>query len=364
MAALKRRTKKRREEIEDEEEDLPKRKRKAKESEDVDDDDLDEDEEDEAEDSDDKDEESDDDSGDDEEEDEDEDDDEETPPRRSRSSRQKTKERSSSSRRERDTEKSKKKSKKKPSFLKTGKERAAAFKAEEARDKAREEERGKARRFFIHADKIDKDFLITFIDGDLDDDGILDTPTFREHSMKLNGKWTTFVSCEDDEPDPLQEQGKEPYFAQIFTIIDHDGYVDREGKEHINIKRPFVAKKKTIKQLQKIATKRGGLAGCTFTVSRTSDKDPNVGNNFDFEKKREGKTLIKFFMSEGMSKKEAMEAVEPFNYEEVLTYHSADELIDMGVCDKAETISSKKAKKRMKDMDDIDDDDDLDDDDL
>lgn len=64
-----------------------------------------------------------------------------------------------------------------------------------------------------------------------------------------------------------------------------------------------------------------------------------------------------------MKKEDALEAVKPFDYEndDVLTYYTADELQELGLCDKQETISTKKANKEVDDLDDDLDDEDLDD---
>ena len=85
----------------------------------------------------------------------------------------------------------------------------------------------------------------------------------------------------------------------------------------------FVCKRETFKRLQKIATKRGGLAGWTFDVSRIGDKSPSVGSDFDFVEKRDAAALMKAY---GLEKDE----VTPHDYEEVLIYRDAGELKQLG----------------------------------
>jgi len=171
--------------------------------------------------------------------------------------------------------------------------------------------------------------------------------------MKIGGRWRQFVSCQDEEPDPLQEAGKEPYLAQVFTIIDRTEYTDDDGKTHRNQKRLLVAKRKTQKQLLKLAKKRKGLKGCTFTVSRMTDTSVNVGDNWDFDEKMSMKDLRAELVSEGIKKKNVKDLVTSADYDEELTYYTAKELEKMGLVETQSTISQKSANE---DSDDIDDD--------
>ncbi len=252
---------------------------------------------------------------------------------------------------------------KKSGFLKTGSARQAAIKADEQRAKAQAEKRGKLFRFYINAKKdLNKDFTITFVDGNLDDEGMLENPVFHEHTLKVAGKITNFVSCCDREEDPLQAAGQEPYLAQAFTIIDHTGYTDKDGVDHPHQKRLLVAKRNSMKQLQKLASKRGGLTGCTFEVSRTGAKQPNIGDTFDFVQKGDLKALLKEMTADGAYKdiKDAKERSEklanlivPADYEgKELTYYSAAELKKMGLVDIQATINAKVANEDAADVND------------
>lgn len=242
---------------------------------------------------------------------------------------------------------------KKPSFLKRGKAKAAAMQADEQRQKARDEKFGKLWRFYIKEDDIGKDFKLTFLDGNLDDEGFLETPAFREHFMKIAGRWESFVSCGDNEPDPLEEAGKEPYFAQAFTVIDWTPFKDKDGKTHKFKKRLYVVKRGTLKALQKIAAKRGGLTGCTFEVSRNGKKSPSVGDMFDFIDKKTIKQLKAEMLTldKKADPKVIDEMVKPAVYEKELTYYTAKEIRKMGLVDHQQTISSKSANEDSKDVD-------------
>jgi hypothetical protein len=72
----------------------------------------------------------------------------------------------------------------------------------------------------------------------------------------------------------------------VFTVIDHSSYTSKkDGITYSDQVRLFVAKRDTVKILQKLAVKRGGLAGVRFDVSRTGDKSASVGSVFDFTDK-------------------------------------------------------------------------------
>lgn len=226
------------------------------------------------------------------------------------------------------------------SFLKKGSEAAKALEEADQKAAAAAEAAGKMWRFRIGKDDIGKDFKITFLDGDLNDEGLLDGPMFYEHSVYHNGRWTNFVCLESlkEEPCPICEQGDSATLVQVLTVIDHTPYEIKKGEKKGQVvkdqKRLFVMKRSTIKQLQKLATKRGGLAGCTFDVTRTSDKDPNVGNMFDFGEKVPMADLKKKY---GMVKvKKGGQEIEvpfasPVDYEEEIVFYTRKELLEMGI---------------------------------
>jgi hypothetical protein len=135
--------------------------------------------------------------------------------------------------------------------------------------------------------KPNSDTSITFVDGNLDGE-VLDIPFIYQHHLNMNGKWGNFFICTQEvEPCPICEGGNTPSFVGVLTIIDHTEFQSkRDGLMKKDQIRLFYAKRDTIKQLQKLAAKRGGLAGCTFEVSRTGDKSPSTGNQFDFVDKK------------------------------------------------------------------------------
>lgn len=218
------------------------------------------------------------------------------------------------------------------SFLKTGSEAKEAMVHEEAKAEAYKAEAGKMWRFYL---KDGEERKVTFLDGTLDEDGMLDDTRFYQHMVQHNGSWTNYVCTADvdkTQPCPICERGNDfrPSLVGVLTVIDHTPHTIKNGPKAGQIikdqRKLYVAKKGTIQHLAKLAGKRGGtLAGCTFDISRTGDKEPGVGNQFDFvEQHGSIEELMEAF---GIS----AEDCQPANYMDEITYYSPQELIDLGV---------------------------------
>lgn len=238
-----------------------------------------------------------------------------------------------------------------PDFLKTGKAKRRAMKTEKVKEEIRDAQRDKLWSFRIPGTALDDEFLITFLDGDLGEDGELTNPVYYQHSINQNGKWINFASCCEEEPDPLQEAGNEPTLVQAFTVINHTPYETQDGKVYRNRKQTFIATRATMKRLEKMAGKRGGLRGCTFEVSRTSAKAPAVGDVWNFVKKRSTKNLKEWLVAKKKVKqKEVDDLVQPADYKKEITYYTAKQQIKMGFTQERKTISTK--SKKFKNIDD------------
>lgn len=182
-------------------------------------------------------------------------------------------------------------SKKPLSFLKRGADAKQTIASAEEKAKLRGIQR--ANRFWV---KEGNTAVLTFLDGELDSDGVLFLPVYYEHNVQLNGKWGNFYACtQDNEPCPICEGGASAALVGLVTVIDHSEYTDKQGVVHKDQVRLFAAKRETMKQLQMMATKRGGLRGCSFDVARTGDKSASVGNVFDFNGKLTEQQLVAKF---------------------------------------------------------------------
>lgn len=200
--------------------------------------------------------------------------------------------------------------------------RGEAAKATMAQEDFKKEQRKKDRvyRYWIPDGK---QGCITFLDGNLSG-GMLDIPFYYEHNVNMNGKYGNFFICtQDTEPCPICEGGLNASYVGVMTIIDHSEYKSqKDGKIHKDEIKLFVAKSETIKLLQQIAAKRGGLRGCTFDVFRSGEMSASVGSAFDFTEKLSEESLVSKYGDKA----------KPLNYDEVLgaMYISAKDLRAQG----------------------------------
>lgn len=231
------------------------------------------------------------------------------------------------------------------SFMKRGAAARKALEEDEARAAQRQAEIGKAWRFYIPKDKLGEDFKVTFLDGDLDEDGMLDLLAWDEHTVMNEGKPEQYVCTADNEPCPLCHAGNRSSYVAAFTIIDHSEYEirkgDRKGQIITNEKKLYVVKRSTIGKLQKFATKTGGLRGAQFQVSRSSKDSPNCGDMFMLECQFDEAELTEMFAGEKGDKKGEGEGHLPLDYEKEVPYRDAKTLVKLGVAGAVDGVSSK-----------------------
>jgi hypothetical protein len=104
-------------------------------------------------------------------------------------------------------------------WMKKGHEAKAAMDQADAQAEKAKQEASKIRRFWMPSGS---QRTITFLYGDLGDDGLLDTPVFIEHRVKVNGDWETFVCVGGNEPCPGCASSKiKAGLVGVMTIMDH-----------------------------------------------------------------------------------------------------------------------------------------------
>lgn len=206
-------------------------------------------------------------------------------------------------------------------FLKKGTESQKQVAQAEAESEARKKQ-ASIRRFWMPEGK---ETQITFLDGELGEDGVLDSVTYWEHQVKLNGHFRNWFPCTKDmEPCPICAMPDySPSLVAVFTILDHTKWEDKDNKTHQHERRLFACKRDTLKRLQFLAGKKGGLKGATFDVSRIGEKSAGVGSDFDYVGTQPLEDLA-------ASLHLSPEDVQPYDYEEVIPYMTANELANLG----------------------------------
>ncbi len=136
---------------------------------------------------------------------------------------------------------------------------------------------------------------------------------YHEHQLYLDGNWFNYFTCRTplDGNCPLCTSGDNPSQVAAYTIVDHNKWKDKQGKDHVDELKLFIFKTSvsTFKILEKASAKRKGLRGVRFDVGRYGDKSCNVGDSFDFD-----------------SKNDIPDDVVPFNYLDVLAPKTVAEL--------------------------------------
>ena len=90
---------------------------------------------------------------------------------------------------------------------------------EEAKAELRKQDAGKLWDFWMPEDS---ERQITFLDGKLDEDGMLECGMFHQHNIRINGSWERFVCTVDQDetqPCPICESGDRP--ALVGVHDDH-----------------------------------------------------------------------------------------------------------------------------------------------
>lgn len=113
----------------------------------------------------------------------------------------------------------------------------------------------------------------------------------REHNLKLDGHWRNWHTCNRQKSCPLCRSNNTPYLAYMWLIIDHSVWNDRDGNEHKDEPRLFVAKARIAARYDRMREKKDGLRGCRVEIYRTDSDSANVGNEIEFMEKYDEKDL-------------------------------------------------------------------------
>jgi len=219
------------------------------------------------------------------------------------------------------------------SYFKKGAAAAAEIQKYEQEIAQKMEDNQRMQRFWLDDGQ---EARVTFVDGNLMQDGFLDICTYREHHLKgADGKWGNFFVCvAEQEPCPICLDGNESSLSGALTIVDHREIPSKKypGKVYRWQRKLYVAKKDTIKKLQTYAEKFGGLAGCTFDIKRIGVNSPRVGSDFFYLQKDTPEDLQQTFVTEVTDPQTNQSKVVctyvPADYTEEIVYRTAQELRD------------------------------------
>ena len=221
--------------------------------------------------------------------------------------------------------------------FKKGKAAKAALEAERQAAALREKER--EHNVFRHFMKPGEEKTLTFLDGNLDEDGDLENICYYEHTVNdPSRKYPKFVCINDPANGvscPLCEMDNYPYLVTAFTVLNHTPWVSKKDKkEHSGSIRLLAAKMSVADILRKKAVKRDGLTGATFEVTRSNKDAYNVGDDWDYIQKNTLEEIQAAFPDLD---------VKPLDYEKVIPVHTRDELIALGYGSNTAAVGSEPA---------------------
>ncbi|QCG76666.1 hypothetical protein vBVcaS_HC021 [Vibrio phage vB_VcaS_HC] len=227
------------------------------------------------------------------------------------------------------TEEGKKEAKKNAStsFLKRGDDARKALLQQDAQAEQEKEIRGTYQNFYL---KAGGQATITFLDGELDNDKLLDMPLMYLHSvyhagMGTNGRRINLVCTQDSEGDcPICAYDK-AQLVGCLTVVEHTQYETAEGTV-TNPRRLFLPKRQTMRELQEAAAQLGGLRGYQFKVRRHGKKSPIVGDELELVADRIPEEKLKAVF-------DACQGSDAIDYETELNYFTNDQLHAMGIVD-------------------------------
>lgn len=231
------------------------------------------------------------------------------------------------------------------SFLKRGDQAKAALLEQQKEREQAQEIRGKYRSFRL---PVGRQSTITFLDGALGEDGLLDIPMVYIHSvyhagLGANGERINLICTSDTEGNcPICQYDKKSLVG-LFTVIEHVEY--QSGDEVVkNPRRLFLPKAQTLRELQEAAEtlqsleiqanpdmseedKLKGLRGFQFKVRRTGKKTPVVGDEFELVNESR---IPDAALKKVLDKVSSSEAID---YDKELNFFTNDELHSLGIVD-------------------------------
>jgi hypothetical protein len=207
------------------------------------------------------------------------------------------------------------------SWLKKGSDASAAMQQAEYAAAAAKAASDRMPRFWLQAGE---ERTVTFLDGALDGSGGLECMVIHEHTIQVGQKWDNFICVAESENCPICAAGSRADTVALLTVVDHTPYTFTKGpnvgKVVKDVRKLYVAKQSTFRELKHYALKRGGLRGWTVEIGRMSDTDARVGKSFQFITQQTPETLTGWG-----------ELGHPADYGKELRYMTAEELLKNGI---------------------------------
>ena len=161
----------------------------------------------------------------------------------------------------------------------------------------------------------------------------LDDPDFffSVHSVKnVRGGFDDITCINDFDTCPICASGQYPSYALLATVIDHEGYINKDGVKRLHTKQLAMFKSGAQKKLlrRKEDLKLPSLAGCCFTFARDGKKECATGEDIQFFKQFTPNQMLQMAPKDIIDKGQAeiVKHITPYDYAKIFAPRTKEEL--------------------------------------
>lgn len=160
-----------------------------------------------------------------------------------------------------------------------------------------------------------------------------------------------FIDCIDEtDTCPACEQGDaRPYYAMYLTVIDLEGYVNKNNEEVPWTRKLFVVKPSMQRQWVREFERSGSLRGKVFRIFRDNPLDPATGNMIELDLEEDPYTedeLAEFVRTytDREGKEHEEDCSVPYDYDEIMPPMTAQQIAEVCGVEAAPTPGSREAE--------------------
>jgi hypothetical protein len=172
-----------------------------------------------------------------------------------------------------------------------------------------------------------------------------------EHALKdrKSGRYDNFLPCINADANcPLCGGEKPSYFGMYLTVIDCEGYEDRDGNWVEWSKKLLVVKPMQQKKIARLYEREGTLRGMVLDMTRDSDKDAGIGGDIEFVGWAEEEELHDYYTTYTDKDNNKHEVIgdEVFDYEALFPDMTEKQLAAIAGVDLGDSVGNRRGEDR------------------
>lgn len=173
-----------------------------------------------------------------------------------------------------------------------------------------------------------------------------------EHALKdrKSGRFDNFLPCinEDANCPVCGVTDKPSYFAMYLTVIDLEGYEDKDGNWVEWSKKLLVVKPMQQKKIARLYEREGTLRGMILDMTRDSDKDASIGGDIEFVGWAEEDELHDYYTTYVDKDNKTHEIIgdEVFDYEALFPDMTEKQLATIAGADLGDSVGNRRGDDR------------------